>query len=531
MNKKSIIFILALVFVMTFNVCFGADITLSDENILLNGVEITNENEDGIIYSNEMDNGGVEEIAKEANIKIDDIITITKAGEYKFTGSLSNGQIAVNANEINGEVKIILDNAKITSKDAPAIFIYSKDINNEKCKVTIETTKGSENEVAGGKIKQSVLDFKNQDEILYNVEKNYDDDGTYFERYKYDGAISSDISLTFDGEGLLNVYGNKKEGIEGKMHITVNGGTVIIRSVDDAINAAADGKSIITVNEGMVVAFLTEEAEEGDGIDSNGSIVINGGTVYSFACPGADSGLDADLGTTINAGRVISTGSMNDSVTFGKDINYARASFNVNLGDIICVADEEDNIVFAMKADRRMQNFLYTSNELKQDEKYIVYTNASIEGDLDEWNIYKNITSSDVTNATKNEFNNVRGPGNMGDFNNIRMGGNLETVGIILTIIGALLAIVVIVVNLKSKNETSKIRIINLILGILLGATLTLGIYFLVSNNRFSFVPDMGNMQFERPMGNMGEMDFKDKRDEMKNFEGNRPVKPNENVI
>ena len=516
--RKNIVCILTLILIMSFNICFAAEITLSDEEILLNGIEITNENNDGIIYSSEMNNGSSEDVGKEANIKIDDIITITKSGEYTFTGTLSNGQIAVNANEIIGEVKIILNNVSITSKDAPAIFIYSKDINNDKCKVTIETAKNSENNVTGGRIKQSVLDFTKQDEILYSIEKNYDDDGTYYERYKYDGAISSDISFIFDGEGTLNVYGNGKEGIEGKMHITIDGGTLIIKSIDDAINAAADGKSVITVNDGEVIAFLIEEAEEGDGIDSNGSIVINGGKVYSFACPGADSGLDADGGTRINGGEVISTGSMNDTVRFADDVNFARASFNnVNIGEVVCVADEENNIVFAMKTDRVIQNFLYTSDKLEKEKVYSVYTNANIEGELNEWNIYTSINSSDTSNATKNEFNNMGGPGGMeGNFNNMKINKNMKPFGTILLAIGVILLLVIILVNLKSKNEDKKLRIINLLLGILVGSLLSLGIYFIANNNSLPTIKDMKNMQFERPVGNMDKMDFRNGKEKLK---------------
>ena len=138
-------------------------------------------------------------------------------------------------------------------------------------------------------------------------------------------ALFNNGTTTING-GIIRKGDEKLYNIVNHGTMTINGGTIIIKSVDDAINAAADGKSVITVNDGMVVAYLTEEAEEGDGIDSNGTIVINGGIVYSFACPGADSGLDADGGTTINGGEVISVGSMNDTVRFGSNINSARAS-------------------------------------------------------------------------------------------------------------------------------------------------------------------------------------------------------------
>lgn len=108
----------------------------------------------------------------------------------------------------------------------------------------------------------------------------------------------------------LNVTSSKKEGIESKMHITINNGTYNINSLDDAINACMDNKSIITINGGTVIANILDEAEEGDGIDSNGYLHINGGTVYAFAHPGSDNGLDSDLGTYINGGTVFATGSM-----------------------------------------------------------------------------------------------------------------------------------------------------------------------------------------------------------------------------
>lgn len=522
---KKIFFVFCITLIMCFNVSFASEISLSDTEILLNGIDISNENEEGIIHSNQMNNGSSEDIGKEANIKIDNIITITKPGEYTFRGELLNGQIAVDANKIEGEVRIILDNASITNENAPAIFIYSKDIENDKCKIIIETTKDSINTVTGGKIKQSVIDIKNQDEILYNVEKDYDDERKYYERYKYDGAISSDISITFNGEGILNVNGIGKEGIEGKMHITVDGGTLIIKSIDDAINAAADGKSIITINAGTVIAFLTKEAEEGDGIDSNGSIVINGGKVYSFACPGADSGLDADKGTTINGGEVISTGSMNDTVNFAGGVNSARAIFSVNPNEIVCVVDEKDNIVFAMKTDRRIQNFLYTSKNLTKDNTYTVLTNAEIEGNIDEWGIYTNISSCDITNATKNEFSNMKFPGFNREFNNNQIfieNKDLKTVGIILLIISIILLVVISIIDIKNKD--SKMKTINLIFGILIGANLSLGIYFLINTNVTSMYPQRNNMQFPNMQnGNMVQENFENIRGEMKNFEGGKP--------
>lgn len=528
LKRKSFLFML-LVLLVSCSSCLASEIKLSDEEILVNDVVLSEKNGEGIIYSNQMNNGSTSLEGMEANIKIDDVITITKAGEYTFKGSLSNGQIAVDANKIEGDVKIILDNVNITCDDAPAIFVFSKDIESEKCKVTISTTKDSVNTVSGGKIKTSVEGWADQENVLYSIEKNYDDNHEYYERYKYDGAISSDISITFDGEGTLNVNGNAKEGIEGKMHITVNGGNLLIRSVDDAINAAADGKSVIKVNDGMVVAFIRDDAEEGDGIDSNGSIQVNGGTVYSFASPGADSGLDADLGTKINGGTVLATGSMADSITFSDTISSSKATFNqgVKEGESVCVANEDGDVVFAYKTDRNIQNFFYTSPNLENGKNYKVYTNASIEGEVDEWGVYTNINSSDIENATQNDFNEMQRPGGfMGDFDTKR--NQVPTVAAVIALVAsAILLIIVLVIDINDKETGVKIKVINLIFGILIGIFLASGILILVNNDMTSSRVNMGNMQFEdRQNGGMTRPDMMSG-----DFQMNRNPMRNQNTI
>lgn len=351
-----------------------------------------------------MNNGGTSDESKSENIEISYIININALGVYEFNGNLSDGQISVNANNIKGDVELILNNVDITCKEAPAIFIYSQDIENEDCKVTITLADGSQNTISGGKLKTSVEDFEDQASLLYYIEKDYDDDGSYYERYKYDAAISSDISLNFGGTGILKVNALEKEGIESKMNVTIDGGTYIINSLDDGINASSEGKSVITINGGLVVVDLQAEAEEGDGIDSNGFLYINGGTVYAFSHPGSDNGLDSDGGTYINGGVVFSIGSMYEEFTTENDSTIVQMQFssNVSEGDSIVIVDENNEPVFAYKADRNISTIAYSSENLKGTE-YSVYTGTSIEGTVGEYNIYSDIQSVDLDNMTKQE--------------------------------------------------------------------------------------------------------------------------------
>lgn len=146
-------------------------ISLSDSKITVNGETISTDTSSSVYLSSQMDNGGTSTDATNSNIEISNIININSAGTYEFSGTLTDGQISVNANNIVGEVRIVLNNVNITCKSSPAIFVYCKDTENEDCKVVIETASGSTNTIVGGKIKQSVESWEDQDSILYFIER------------------------------------------------------------------------------------------------------------------------------------------------------------------------------------------------------------------------------------------------------------------------------------------------------------------------------------------------------------------------
>lgn len=373
-------------------------ISLSDEKIIVDGKEI---GQTGSIYkTTRMDSGTTDQEGKKKNRKVSNIINITKSGNYEFSGSLSDGQIAINANEIQGFVNIILNGVNITCENGPAIFIYSKNTKNESAEISISTAKESYNTINGKNLEIDVTNWENKESILYHIEEANDKGKTY-QRCKYDGAISSDISLTFGGEGTLEVT-SSKEGIESKMNLTFNGGNYKINSMDDGINASAEKESRISINSGNFVIKVSNEASEGDGIDSNGYVYINGGTVYAFAHSKNDNGIDSELGTYINAGTVLSTGSMYEECKTERNntIIQMQLKNKVRQGESIVIVDDSNEFVFAFKADRDISNFLYTSENIKQ-RNYIVYSGSAVSGKLDENNIYLSIQNMDLTKMTK----------------------------------------------------------------------------------------------------------------------------------
>ena len=370
-------------------------ISLSDEKITVDGKEI--ETTGKIYKTTQMNNGSDEAKAKSANIDISNIINIEEAGTYEFSGRLTDGQIAVNANKIEGYVNIILNNVEITCENAPAILVYSKNENATNCDVIIVTTKDSNNTINGGKIDTDIATWSNKDSIPYYIDKGYDEDG-YYERYKYDGAISSDISLTFGGEGILNVISTKKEGIESKMDLTFDSGYYNIASKKNGIHACANN-SLITMYDANIVVDVSDE---GNGIESNGDIYINGGTVYAFSNAEDKNGLKSNLGISIDGGTVLSTGTKYEKLQTENDNEIIQMKFaqTLNPGENIIIVDGNGEIVFAFKINRKISTLAYSSEELYEDD-YSVYSGDGISGELDENKVYTDIKNIDLSKLTK----------------------------------------------------------------------------------------------------------------------------------
>lgn len=486
-------------------------ISLNDNNITINGESITKDASKDVYLTTSMNNGGNSSDAENVNIEITNIININKSGTYEITGSLSDGQISINSNNINGDIIIILNNASITCENAPAIFVYNKQTNSTNCNITIKTANNSNNTISGGKIKQSVEGWSDQSEILYYVEKGYDDDRQYYERYKYDGAISSDISLTFEGEGTLTVNALAKEGIESKRDITINSGNYIINSLDDGINASTDNESVITINGGTILVNVTDEAEEGDGIDSNGYIYINGGTIYAFASEKSqDSGLDSDCGIYINGGTVVGTGNMADSISNDSKQEFMQLQFKtkVSKDTLITITDESKNPIVAFKSDRSYSILTISTPDFTEGNHY-VYEGGSIEG-TSQNGLYTKITS--YTEGTEKEYtegSNMEGPTgfdkSMDDMKNINENrDNKIYCCTIIVLVTALVILIIFAIVLKKKG-----KIVTLFIGILVGAIITttgLMIYSNITANKNSEMmndrPGQMSNDSQMPSGN-----------------------------
>ncbi|MBP5678539.1 MAG: carbohydrate-binding domain-containing protein [Bacilli bacterium] len=412
------------------------------------------------------------------------VININTLGNIEFTGEIKGAMIGVDTNNQKGNINIILNNASIDtdSKKAPAIFIYNQDKNDTDCKVTIQTKKGTKNYLEGGKLKKVSLIGSDELEkyssyytgdsltnytkysayygiytseeikkILFaTVQADNEDlqDGDPYYSYKGSGAISSDIDLYFEGEGYLKVTSKNKEGIEGKGNITFSGGTgdYEIISQDDCINtttASRNGTTVrndLTINVHSLLASVSTEADEGDAIDSNGKLIINGGTIYAFAHPTSqDAGLDSGNGTYINGGTIIATGNMADPIQNDSKQKYIYARFNQQIAEntLIVIKDQKENIVAAFQTSRTIQNLLFSSSDLKNNT-YKIYTGGTIDGE--ETNGYYTKINS-YTGGEEISYSTISGNQNqMKSSNNvIRNALFIEIGALVIVLVGAMI--------------------------------------------------------------------------------------------
>ncbi len=382
-------------------------ISLSDDNILVDGVAVSNDSSNAvytshdIIYYEDKDSyesgnpygeGTISERHSAKEAAKHTVVNITQPGTYRISGELSYGQIFVNVGkEEKDKVTLILDNVNINCTVAPAIFFYKV----YECN-TDATTETATNQVdtsqAGARV---ILADDSVNAITgSHVARIYKDNDEQKKLHKYDGAFYSRMSMEIDGEskgnGILNITADN-EGLDTEMHLTLNGGVIYIQSADDGINVNEDGISVLTINGGYLSIFAGN-GKEGDGIDSNGWIVINDGTVISLANPNSmDGGIDSDMGTSINGGTVIGAGSMYDPLESNSEQLFMFLQFAEDTDDLIVVTDAKDVPIFAYDFPYDYTYISFSTPTLTEGT-YHVYKGGDISG-TEQDGLYSTITS------------------------------------------------------------------------------------------------------------------------------------------
>lgn len=224
----------------------------------------------------------------------DGVITITKAGNYKLTGTYE-GQIKVEAAD-SDMVRLILNNATITNSTGAAINVVEAD------EVVIYTASGTTNTVSDG--------------------SSYSDTASG----SPDAAIYSKSDLTLAGEGTLKVEGKYEEGIHTSDGLVIASGTLEV----NAANTGIKGKDYIDILDGTITVTATKDGIKAtnDTDGNRGWVRLSGGTVNISA---GDDGFKAERVLEISGGTLNIT-QANEGIE-AQCINILDGTVNVTSSD------------------------------------------------------------------------------------------------------------------------------------------------------------------------------------------------------
>ena len=301
------------------------------------------------------------------------IIDISDEGVYILSGSAKNCTVKIDAGQ-DAKIQLILDGAEIENDDFPAIYavsadkvfvtttanentlavnkefradgdtntdavifsksdlvlngtgtltVYSAYANGVSCKDDLKITGGTY------KITSAKDAFEANDSLsVYNgdftIKTNKDgfncensDDDTLGQIYIASGSFVIDSAsdgiqgttyVQIDG-GTFNI--NSSEGIEAT-YVQINGGNITIDASDDGINASRKSTACdiaIEFNGGETT--ITMGQGDTDGVDSNGVIIVNGGTINVTA---QLSSFDYETSAEFNGGTIIVNGEEVDEI-------------------------------------------------------------------------------------------------------------------------------------------------------------------------------------------------------------------------
>ena len=217
-------------------------------------------------------------------------LTLTEAGDYVLSGTLTDGSVIINASE-DAKLHLILNGAHIASQSAAALYVISAD------KVFVTLADGSENGVSAAGD---------------SAEDNY---------ANVDAAIFARCDISFNGSGSLSVSSAKGHGIVSKDDLVFTGGSYMIQAANHGISGKdsiriADGSFVVTAGKNCLDSDNDEDSDKGFIYIAGGSFDLSSGNdachcfgdfdflAGSMEISAADDGVHSDAALSVSGGSI-----------------------------------------------------------------------------------------------------------------------------------------------------------------------------------------------------------------------------------
>ena len=205
-------------------------------------------------------------------------VIIEAEGVYLLSGTITDGQIVVNAGETD-KVQLVLAGADITSSTSAAIYALEAD------KVFVTLAEGTENTLTNGG-EYIAIDDNNIDAVIF-----------------------AKTDLTLNGSGSLTINAQAGHGVVSKDDLVITGGSYAITAASHGLSgkdaiAIADGTFAITSGKDGIHVENSDDltlgtlyiadgsytiTSQGDAISAQGALQIDGGTFDLYTGEGSAS--------------------------------------------------------------------------------------------------------------------------------------------------------------------------------------------------------------------------------------------------
>lgn len=370
-----------------------------------------------------------------------DDLTINGEGTLNINANYKHGIVSKNdLNIVGGTFNINSVSQALSGKDA--VKIYGGVFNIESQGKGIKSENVDETEKGNIYITGGEFNLNTVDDALHTSGSIVIDGGNFTIKTEDDG-MHADKDLVING-GNINIT-ESYEGLEG-YKVVINGGEINIVSSDDGINAAnpestntvevipdttnttttqeatqnttnnmntvpvpstdtnavpvppTDGNTMVpgkmgrpNTDNGMIndpSAYIkitggnTTINASGDGIDSNGSFLVTGGSLFvSGALTRGDAAIDYNGGAKIEGGTVVAVGGIGMNQSFGSESTQYSISYSVNAqvseNNAVKLIDDSGNVVVSWEnPPKAYSSVLISSPELKQNGNYKLQTGS-----------------------------------------------------------------------------------------------------------------------------------------------------------
>ena len=358
------------------NVQILVDASDAKIQLVLDGANITN-TDSAVIFVNDADKVFVT-LASGSSNTLSCTSDIQSIGDVNVDGVIFarcdltlNGEGTLNITAATGNGIVSKDDLAVTSGtyviDAGNHGIQGKD--------SVRISSGSLNITSGEDAIHSDNDEDDGKGFIYIA-------GGTIEISAGDDGIHAQTDLTIDG-GTINIA-KSYEGLEGHT-ITINDGDISVVSSDDGLNAAggndssgwgfddpmaSDEDAWIIINGGTL-----QVVANGDGIDSNGDLTVNGGYItVDGPSDSANGALDFGGTGTINGGTLIAVGSSGMAQNFGNTSTQASiyVATNSNVSGDVTLTDSDGNVLITYSPSKTYNSAVISSADLEVGKTYIV---------------------------------------------------------------------------------------------------------------------------------------------------------------